>query len=53
MTFVELLDLGWTPPADDLHDSLSAPELGEPQAIEGIYTTDREAGFERGRGSYR
>jgi hypothetical protein len=54
MTFNELLASGWTPPADDEHDSLFAPELGTPQDIEGVYATDgREAGFDRGRGSYR
>lgn len=54
VTFEELLATGWTPPADDEHDSLFAPELGTPRTIEGTFgTTGREAGFDRGRGSYR
>jgi hypothetical protein len=54
MTFQELLATGWTPPADDLHDDLFAPETGEVHEVKGVYaTTDRTPGFERGRGSYR
>lgn len=53
-TFEQLLAIGWTPPADDLHDDLRSPKQGTPRRIEGIYaTTGREAGFDRGRGSYR
>lgn len=49
MTFQELLDRGFTPPADDLHDSLTAPPAGEPRdVIRGSFpTTGRAAGYER------
>lgn len=55
MTFEELLDMGWTPPADDLHDDLNAPDRGEPRGeIRGTFTTTgREAGYEKRKGSYR
>jgi hypothetical protein len=55
MTFAELLDTGWTPPADDLHNDLFAPESWETiDAMHGTFSVeDREVGFERGRGSYR
>jgi len=55
MTFEQLLDMGWTPPADDLHDDLNGPERGEPRGtIRGTFaTTGREAGYEKRRGSYR
>jgi hypothetical protein len=55
MTFEELLDMGWTPPADDLHEDLEAAPSGEPRAkIRGTFAaTGREAGYEKGRGSYR
>ena len=51
MTFAELLEMGWTPPSDDFHDDLRAPERGEPvDTIRGTYpTTGREAGYRRTR----
>ena len=50
MTFDQLLATGWTPPADDLHDSLFAPELGEsPDEMRGTFEGDRAPGYERSR----
>jgi hypothetical protein len=51
MTFEELLETGWTPPADDLHDSLFAPELEEaPDEMRGTFApTGRTAGYTRSR----
>jgi hypothetical protein len=54
MTFEELLATGWTPPADDLHEDLFAPEHAEAVELRGSFAdTNRTPGYGRGRGSYR
>jgi hypothetical protein len=52
MTFEGLLDLGWTPPADDVHDSTFAPKSEDAREIEGSYE-DRGREARGGRRTYR
>jgi len=53
-TWEQLLALGWTPSADELHEDLFAPTTGEARELRGSFEDrGRSAGFDRGRGSYR